>query len=523
MGDLCSERNKEVSRGHSTCFFLRRRKPPSKKKKEGRTEFLSQGIKPLRRFYMEKSDKRRSVQMHLSKEEEWTSDVPVLNGVAVSYAEQGQVDECKTGEEGTRALTHSNLIESVASLSNLECACRRVINNGGSAGIDGMSVKELGAWFSQHWQGLQTSLISGTYQPQGVRSVQIPKPKGGYRQLGIPTVQDRLVQQAINQILEPIYDSTFSPTSYGFRRGRSSHDALSQLSHYLSQEKTYIVDIDMAKFFDEVNHDRLMSRLRHRIADKLLLQLIHRYLQAGIMEGGVMTQRIKGTPQGSPLSPLLSNIVLDELDKELSKRGHLYVRYADDIVIATGSLRAAERVQTSVTSYIENHLKLRVNRTKSKISRPWELNYLGHSFLSNGTICLSKESEGRLKEKLRNLTRRNRGRSLEQVLNELRPILRGWLNYFHLAKMKNKLIALDSWLRRRLRCYRLKQCKRAIGMMRFLHKLGVPKKRAWTTAASRKGWWRKSATPACNEGMNKDWFDQQGLFNLTENYLVLNA
>ena len=471
---------------------------------------------------MKKSEKTKPGQMHLSEKEEWTREVPVLNGIAVSYARQGQVDECFT-DEAEKEDSTPELLEEVISLGNLERACRRVMRNDGSAGIDGMVAKELGSWLSKNWQSLQEVLRQGTYVVSGVRELEIKKPKGGYRKLGIPTVIDRMIQQAIHQVINRIYDKTFSPTSYGFREGRGTKNALLQVSHYLKLGKTNVVDIDMAKFFDEVNHSRLLTRLSYRIKDKGLLRLIHQYLKAGILKGGLMTQRIKGTPQGSPLSPLLSNIVLDELDKELSKRGHHYVRYADDLLILVGSQKAAERVQSSVTTYIEKVLKLKVNKTKSSICKPLDLNYLGHRFMKNGDILLSEESEKRLKGKLRKLTQRNRGRSLKQVIKELNALLRGWLNYFKLAKMKSKLRILDSWLRRRLRCYRLKQCKRAISIMRFLRKLGVPEKRSWTTAISRRGWWRKSGTPASQEGMNKKWFNKQGLFNLSTNYLSFNS
>lgn len=466
---------------------------------------------------MKKSDKQEGVQMNLSDKEEWTNHVPVLHGVAVSYADQLQVDKYSTGQKGEIALT-TNLIASLTDLSNLERACRKVINNGGSAGIDGMRVSDLKSWFSQNWQELQKELREGEYVISGVKEVEIPKPKGGVRKLGIPTVKDRLVQQAIHQILSPLYEPRFSPTSYGFRKGRSASNAIEQLSHYISEDRTYIVDIDMAKFFDEVCHERLMSRLSHRILDKDFLRLIHRYLKTGVLRAGTVSQRIKGTPQGSPLSPLLSNIVLDELDKELSVRGHQYVRYADDIVILVGSLQSAQRVKKSITTYIEGHLKLKVNETKSRICRPLELNYLGYRFKNNGEVLLSEESEKRLKDKIREVTKRNRGRSLSQIISELNTKLRGWLNYFKLAKMKGRLRVIDGWIRRRLRCYRLKQCKRAVGMVRFLRKLGVPNNRAWTTGASRKGWWRRSSTPACHEGMNNEWFDKQGLINLSKIY-----
>ena len=472
---------------------------------------------------MKKSDKRgKTYQRYLQEGEEWTGIVPILDGAAVSYAQKRLVDECETGQGKEKALA-SNLMEAVSSLPNMEQALRRVKSNKGGAGVDGMSTKELEEWFIKNWRSLQEELLKGTYKVGSIKGVKIPKPKGGYRQLGIPTVKDRLVQQAIHQVLEQLYDDTFSPTSYGFRKGRNASQAIKQLSHYISQGNDYVIDIDLSKFFDEVNHNRLLNRLSHRIGDKRLLKLIHEYLKTGIMEDGIISQRIKGTPQGSPLSPLLSNIVLDELDKELSQRGHKYVRYADDIIIVVSSHLSAERVNRSITNFIETRMKLKVNREKSRLCTPLELNYLGHSFNKHGSIYLSRESERRLKEKIRVVTKRNRGRSLEEIISELNLLLRGWLHYFRNAKMKKKMAKIESWLQRRLRCYRLKQCKRPIGIMRFLHRLGVPKKRAWTTAVSRKGWWRKSLTPASHEGMNNEWFANIGLYSLKENYSLLHT
>lgn len=472
---------------------------------------------------MLKSDKpKQAVQMYLSEEEEWTRAVPVLDSIPVRDAEQGQVDEYIIGLGKDNPLT-MNMMEQIVSLPNLERACRRVILNKGSSGIDGMSVAELGKWFRTNWRNLQRELLTGQYRPQQVKLVEIPKPKGGYRQLGIPTVKDRLVQQAIHQVLNKHYDSTFSQLSYGFRQGRGSREALRQVSHYLSEGRKYIVDIDLQNFFGEVNHDRLMQRLSKRIGDKNLLTLIHQYLKVGILSGGLSSQPRKGTPQGSPLSPLLSNIVLDELDKELTKRGHSYVRYADDIVILVSSLKSGERVKSSITKYLKERLKLKINESKSSIKRPHELNYLGHSFSSTGLLYLSQMSEVRLKDKIRRITQRNRGVRLSQIISELNNALRGWVNYFRQAQMRKRLRVLDSWIRHRLRSYRLKQCKRALGIMRFLHKLGIPKSRAWTTASSRCGWWRKSSTPASQEGMNNKWFDKQGLLNLSDYYKSLQT
>lgn len=477
---------------------------------------------------MKTSEKRGKVgQMYLQDGEERTGIVPILEGSAVSYAQRRLVDECEIGRKEEIALT-TNLMEVIASIENLVQALKRVKSNKGAAGVDGVTTKELTEWFNNNWRNLQKELLSGTYQVEAIRGVKIPKPKGGYRQLGIPTVKDRLVQQAIHQVLEKLYDKDFSPTSYGFRKGRSASQAIKQLSHYIGQGNTYVIDIDLSKFFDEVNHNRLLNRLSQRIGDKRLLKLIHNYLKTGMLENGLVSQRIKGTPQGSPLSPLLSNIVLDELDKELSERGHKYVRYADDIIIVVGSQSSAERVNTSIINFIEDRMKLKVNREKSRLCRPLDLNYLGHSFGKDGSIYLSKESEERLKNKIRAVTKRNRGRSLEQIIADLNLLLRGWLHYFRNAnpdsyREKRKMRIIESWLQRRLRCYRLKQCKRPIGIMRFLYKLGIPKKRAWTTAISRKGWWRKALTPASHEGMNNKWFEDIGLYSLTKNYSLLHT
>jgi RNA-directed DNA polymerase len=422
-----------------------------------------------------------------------------------------------TACEEERALT-ADLMEKIADLSNLVTAMRQVVSNGGSAGIDGMNVTELKEWLNGHWQELQRSLTEGTYTPSGVRGVRIPKPKGGYRQLGIPTVKDRLVQQAISQVLSKRYEPTFSDSSYGFRPGRSAHQALKKAAGYVAEGYRYVVDLDLEKFFDKVNHDRLMWILSNRIGDKRVLKLIGKILRSGIMQDGLLSQRLQGTPQGSPLSPLLSNIVLDELDKELESRGHCFVRYADDMVLLIKSEKAAIRVAMSITDFIENRMKLKVNREKSRICKPWELNFLGYTVQYDGGLGISQESLRRFKAKLKRITRRNRGISLEQLVRGLNPVLRGWLNYFHLARIKKALRRLEGWLRRRIRCFRLKQCKRAIGIVRFLRSRGIAEKQCWLLALSGKGWYRLSNTPQAAIAMNLTWFDNIGLFNLCANY-----
>lgn len=406
----------------------------------------------------------------------------------------------------------------IVDLKNLDAAMRQVMRNKGSAGIDEMSVGETKDWFSTHYRELQHQLMTGTYQVTAVKTVFIPKPNGGRRQLGIPTVKDRLVQQAISQVLSKRYDPIFSDHSYGFRPKRNAHQALGEASRHVAEGKYWVIDIDLAKFFDQVNHDRLLWRLSTRIGDRRVLKLIGKFLRAGMLSGGMTNQRVKGTPQGSPLSPLLSNIVLDELDKELERREHRFVRYADDIIIMVGSKLSAERVMESLSRFIENRMRLKINSEKSKIIRANQLNYLGHSILHGGSLGLSRKSEQRFKAKLKRLTKRNRGISLEQLIGELNSVLRGWLNYFKNAKMKRRLRNLEAWLRRRLRCYRLKQCKRALGIVRFLTKLDVPWDRSWTTAGSSMGWFGLSSTPAAHEGMNLEWFTKMGLYSLTANY-----
>jgi len=409
-------------------------------------------------------------------------------------------------------------MSSILDLPNLTEALHRVVSNKGSSGVDEMSVSELGNWFMKNREKLTDELRNNSYHISPIRGVKIPKPKGGYRQLGIPTVKDRFIQQSIHQVLDKHYDKTFSQSSYGFRKGKGTKKCLEEASNHVKSGCNYIVDIDLAKFFDEVNHDRLKTRLRQRIGDKVLLKLIGKFLRSGLMEGGLSSQRTKGTPQGSPLSPLLSNIVLDELDKELERRGLRFVRYADDMLIFVRSQKSADRVIKTVTKFIEDVLKLRVNKEKSGIRRPYELNFLGHSFANDGSLLLSKLSETRLRNKLKEKTRRNRGISLDQLINELNPILKGWLYYFGRSKMKKKLKLIMSWLRRRMRCFRLKQCKRAIGIARFLRRLGVPEWRSWILALSSKGWHRMSKSPSCQEGMNNLWFAKIGLFDMYAYY-----
>jgi len=415
----------------------------------------------------------------------------------------------------------SDLMEEVCERENLNRAYKRVKSNKGSPGVDGVSVHDLGSWLAEHKEALIASLLDGSYEPQPVKGVEIPKPGGGMRQLGIPTVRDRLVQQAILQVLEPLLDPTFSESSYGFRPRRGAHQALRQASEYVRQGRGIVVDIDLAKFFDRVNHDILMSRLARRVGDKRLLRIVRRFLEAGMMRAGVCTARHEGTPQGGPLSPLLANLLLDDLDKELEKRGHTFCRYADDCNIYVRTKAAGERVMVSVTAFVEKRLRLQINRDKSAVAHVSERQFLGYRLLAGGRLGIAPKSLARAKARVRQITRRNRGVSLERMLGELNSFLTGWVTYFRHAACKTHLQRLDEWTRRKLRCVRLKQRKRAKPIADFLRSLGVPEWRAWILALSGKGWWRMSGSPQAAEAMTLAWFRDQGLVCLTERYATL--
>jgi RNA-directed DNA polymerase len=412
-------------------------------------------------------------------------------------------------------------MEEVTDRDNLNRAYRRVVANKGAAGVDGLTVGGLKTWIVGHKDELIAALLAGTYQPQPVRGVEIPKPGGGVRQLGIPTVVDRLVQQAILQVLEKLLDPTFSASSFGFRPGRGAHDALAQASRYVAEGRTIVVDLDLEKFFDRVNHDMLMSRMARRIGDQRLLRIVRRFLEVGLMQNGVCVDRHEGTPQGGPLSPLLANLLLDDLDRELERRGHAFCRYADDCNIYVQSPAAGERVLASVTMFLEERLRLRVNRAKSAAAPVMERKFLGYRLFADGTLVIAPQSLERARDRIRTITRRNRGVSFEQLVRELNSFLTGWVTYFRHAKARNALNHLGAWVRRKLRCVRLKQRKRAKSIADFLHGLGVPRDRCWTTAACGKGWWRMAHTPAAQQGMSNAWFQTQGLVNLLDRYLQL--
>lgn len=416
--------------------------------------------------------------------------------------------------EKQRTLTE-HLLERIVDYENLNRAYKQVASNDGSGGVDGMEAEELRQWLGMHIKTLQKDLLTEKYEVSPVRKVEISKPQGGTRMLGIPTVKDRLIQQAIHQELSRYYEPIFSESSYGFRPGRSAHQAITQASKYIQEGKEWVVDIDLEKFFDKINHDRLMQRLSKGIGDKRLLRLIKAYLIAGMMDDGLVEQRIAGTPQGGPLSPLLSNIVLDELDKELEDRGHSFCRYADDCNIYVKSRKAGERVMASIVDFIEKKLKLKVNHAKSGVRHCSEVKFLGYTLLPEGGIRVADKSIDRLKEKVREITRRNRGVKFEMVIKELNAVIRGWTNYFRLANVwLNNFRDLDGWIRRKLRCYRLKQCGRRYTIFKLLLSLGIPEGKSWNAIMYSQGWWQMSKKTAVGQAMNLNWFAQQGLLSL---------
>jgi RNA-directed DNA polymerase len=416
------------------------------------------------------------------------------------------------------------LMERMVERGNMILAYKQVVRNKGSAGIDKMSVDQLKPYLAEHWAEIKESLLRGKYKPQAVRVVFIPKPKGGQRQLGIPTVMDRLIQQSLHQVLNPIFDPTFSEYSYGFRKGKNAHQALKKVQEYQRLGKRWVVDMDLAKFFDEVNHDVLMSKIAKSIEDKRILRLLRSYLRSGIMIDGMVSQRDKGTPQGSPLSPLLSNIMLDELDKELEGRGHSFCRYADDCNIYVGSRQSGERVLDSITNFIEKKLRLKVNREKSAVDRPWKRTFLGYSFTAHKEprLRIPKETIQRFKSKCKQLFRQGRGRNLGKFIQEdLNPVIQGWINYFGKAEVRGFAEDLDSWIRRRLRLILWRQWKRAKARMRRLLKAGLPEDRVRKSAYNGRGPWWNSGASHMNDAFRKKYFDKLGLVCMLDKLYML--
>lgn len=419
--------------------------------------------------------------------------------------------------EGTECQGSERLMEVVVERSNMTAAYKRVVKNAGSAGVDGMSVDELKPYLAREWERIKSELLDERYTPHPVRQVEIPKPDGrGMRKLGIPTVIDRLIGQAVHQVLEPIFDLGFSGSSYGFRHGRSAHQAIEQARQYVAEGRRWVVDIDLEKFFDRVNHDILMARVARKVKDKRLLRLIRRYLQAGIMVDGLTTVRNEGTPQGSPLSPLLSNIMLDDLDKELERRGHAFCRYADDCNIYVRSEHAGERVMASITGFLERKLKLRVNKVKSSVGRPWKLKMLGYSMTwdKRPRLRVAEQSVKRLKAKLRELFGKGRGRNIGKLIEELSTVLRGWVQYFKLSEVKTTLEELDQWIRRKLRNILWRQWKRPYTRAKKLMNRGLDEERAWMSATNGRGAWWNAGASHMNAAYTKRDFSQMGLPSL---------
>ena len=412
----------------------------------------------------------------------------------------------------------SRLMEAVVERNNLFSAYERVVKNEGAPGVDRLPVSEFKPWLQRHWARARQDLLTGVYQPEAVRKVEIPKPQGGVRTLGIPTVLDRLIQQALNQVLQPLFDPEFSSSSYGFRPGRNAHQAVQAAQGYVAAGKRWVVDLDLEKFFDRVNHDVLMARVARKVKDERVLKLIRRYLEAGLMEGGVTSMRREGTPQGGPLSPLLSNILLDDLDRELERRGLSFCRYADDCNIYVGSKRSGERVMQSVTAFLEQRLKLKVNASKSAVARPWERKFLGYSMTwhKKPKLKIAEASRKRLAEKIRKMMREARGQSLQQAIERLNPVLRGWIAYFRLTEVKGVLEDLDGWIRRKLRSVLWRQWKRVYTRAKNLMRVGIDEVRAWRSATNGRGPWWNGGASHMNAAYPKSWFDRMGLVSLLE-------
>jgi group II intron reverse transcriptase/maturase len=414
-------------------------------------------------------------------------------------------------------------MEQVASSQNMRDALRRVEQNKGAAGVDGMTVKQLRPYLQDAWPGIKGSLLDGSYRPQPVKRVEIPKPTGGVRLLGIPSVLDRLLQQAILQVLTPVFDPHFSAHSFGFRPGRRGHTAVRHARGYVRKGHAWVVDIDLEKFFDRVNHDMLMARVARKVSDKGVLRLIRRFLESGVMIAGVAVASEEGTPQGGPLSPLLSNIMLDDLDKELERRGHKFVRYADDCNIYVCSRRAGERVKASVTVFLKERLRLQVNESKSAVDRPWKRKFLGLSLLSTQgrRIRLAPTSVKRVKEKIRSLTQRSAALSMSERIKQLNQYLGGWIGYFALAETPSVFEELDEWLRRRLRMCQWKQWKRTRSRVRELRALGLKELDVWEAAGSRKAYWRIAASPPLHKALGNAYWQAHGLVPLADRYLAV--
>jgi RNA-directed DNA polymerase len=458
-----------------------------------------------------KDDKQQNIQMQLD----------FSSGPTGEAREAGREETESPGvTNGPESPARTNrLMEEVCERENLKAALKQVKANQGSPGVDGMTVVGLKDYLKQHWPAIREQLLNGTYEPKPVRRVEIPKPDGGgVRKLGIPSVLDRFIQQAVLQVLQRQWDRTFSDHSYGFRPGRSAHQAVAQAQQYIAEGHGWCVDLDLEKFFDRVNHDKLMGQVAKRVADKRLLKLIRAFLNAGVMENGLVSPSVEGTPQGGPLSPLLSNLVLDELDRELERRGHRFVRYADDCNIYVGSERAGQRVMESITQFITQKLKLKVNEAKSAVARPQERKFLGFSFSAGPEVkrVIAPKALDRFKRRIREITRRAKGVSIETTMEELVPYMRGWRSYFGFCETPEVLVSLTRWVRLRLRAAMWRQWKTPRRRRAALLELGVRPRLASNTASSGHGPWYLARAQALAFGLSNAYFKSLGLPSLFE-------
>lgn len=445
---------------------------------------------------------------------EWSGRKPKGAGVGAASV---------TGRTEHSTFEAERLMEAIISRGNMMAALSRVVANKGAPGIDEMPVTALKGYLQREWPRIREELLAGKYRPQPVRKVEIPKPGGGTRMLGIPTVLDRLIQQAVHQVLSAKFDPDFSENSYGFRPGRSAHQAVLAARRFVMSGRRWVVDIDLEKFFDRVNHDILMLLVKRKVKDRRVLKLIDSYLKVGMFEGGIVSPRQEGTPQGGPLSPLLSNILLDELDKELEKRGHAFCRYADDCNIYVATKASGERVMASITSFLSQRLKLTVNQAKSAVGRPWRRTFLGYtmSWHPKARLKVGDKAVTRFKATLRKICKYGRGWSMSRTIKEANPKLRGWVNYFHLVGNTTIFQELDSWLRRKLRAILWRQWKRSLTRARNLIKLGLSGNAAWRFVRIQRGPWATAGTFNMHRLLRNSYFDSLGLLSLQEQYLRL--